>query len=52
MRPPARGSTKRSAESKPQIISRAKDAGLIVPEDPNHPRAGYVPFWTRDYEKI
>lgn len=27
------------------VINATKDAGLIKPADPDHPRAGYVPFW-------
>lgn len=27
------------------VIGQAREAGLIRPADPAHPRAGYVPFW-------
>lgn len=27
------------------VIGQALEAGLIRPADPEHPRAGYVPFW-------
>ena len=27
------------------VIRLALERGLILPADPEHPRAGYVPFW-------
>lgn len=27
------------------VIKKAKETGWIKPADPDHPRAGYVPFW-------
>ncbi|KGJ23451.1 ATP-binding protein [Paracoccus sanguinis] len=35
----------RNASQASVIIRQALDAGLIRPADPEHPRAGYVPFW-------
>lgn len=39
------GIDQRNASQASVIIRNALDAGLIRPADPEHPRAGYVPFW-------
>ena len=36
--------TKNAAQAS-GVITKALDAGLIKPADPEHPRAGYVPHW-------
>lgn len=35
----------KNASQASAVIRQALDGGLIRPADPEHPRAGYVPFW-------
>lgn len=39
------GIESRNAAQASVIIGQCQKAGLIRPADPEHPRAGYVPFW-------
>lgn len=39
------GISPRNAAQASVVINHTLDAGLIRPADPEHPRAGYVPFW-------
>lgn len=35
----------RNASQASAVIRKAHEAGLIKVADPDHPRAGYVPWW-------
>lgn len=35
----------RNASPASAVIPKAQEAGLIKVADPDHPRAGYVPWW-------
>jgi ATP-dependent DNA helicase RecG len=39
------GIEKRNAAQASAVIKLAQDARFIKPADPEHPRAGYIPFW-------
>lgn len=39
------GISSQNAAQASAVIRQALEAGLIRPADPEHPRAGYVPFW-------
>ena len=39
------GIAERNASQASAVIRLALEAGLIRPADPDHPRAGYVPYW-------
>lgn len=35
----------KNAAQASKVINQALDANLIKAADPEHPRAGYIPFW-------
>jgi ATP-dependent DNA helicase RecG len=40
------GISPKNAAQASTVINHTLEAGLIRPADPEHPRAGYVPFWS------